>query len=212
MRCENALEKISALIDGELNEDEREEVQAHINDCASCRAVYAAYLGIDDALRQDAQEPPAALRENVMRAVRADKKKTASRPLKGILAAVLAAAAVFIVLCGAGVIDLPGFSEDGQANVSVGQTLRERIERSQQEKQAQKMAEENGCAVLALWAQDAPPALKECTFSRQNGARVYAVEQQTAQEIAQEYLDEDAIWFVPEALQENESVLIVWFS
>lgn len=212
MKCEDALEKISAMIDGELEPGEQAEVQAHLEGCARCRAVYEAYLGIDDALAKDAQEPPAVLRESVMDAIRADKKKKSARHFKGAIAAALAVAAVFIVLCGAGVIDLPGISEDGQASVSVGQTLHERFERNRQKKQAQALAEENGCAVLALWTKQTPDALENDTFTQLDGARVYEADASVAHELVTIY-GEDSTWFGFEQLEENGGkVIVVVFS
>lgn len=211
MTCEDAMEKISAMLDGELDEAEQDEVQAHLNECARCRAVYAAYQGIDDALLKDTHEPPEALRQTVMREIRQEKKQKANRRFKGVLAAALAAAAVFIALCGAGVITLPGVSEEGQATVAVGQMLRDRFDRPRQKKQAQKLADSSGCAVLALWTKDVPAALSSCAFTQEDSARIYETDAQTAQEIALS-CSEEAIWFSPEESASGETALIVVFS
>ena len=42
MNCEKALELISAELDGELTQQERAELQAHLDACPDCRETYAA--------------------------------------------------------------------------------------------------------------------------------------------------------------------------
>ena len=72
MNCDTALEMMSAMLDGELTQQEQQMLQAHLDACESCRAVYAELAAMDAALRDDQTEPPAALRGNVMAAIRAE--------------------------------------------------------------------------------------------------------------------------------------------
>lgn len=71
--CEQYQILISRRLDGELTADEREALQAHLASCPDCARLYAAFSAVSDTLRSDLEEPPSALRENVMGAVRAKK-------------------------------------------------------------------------------------------------------------------------------------------
>ena len=55
MNCERALELISAELDGAVTQQERAELQAHLDTCPDCRETYAQLHELD-ALLQDALE------------------------------------------------------------------------------------------------------------------------------------------------------------
>ena len=71
--CDLIQEKISQLLDGDLSPQEREEVEAHIQDCPSCAAIYQAFSLVSAGIAENLEEPPRALFENVMDAVRQEK-------------------------------------------------------------------------------------------------------------------------------------------
>lgn len=54
MICEEALGLISAYQDGELADDRRTQVEAHLKECASCMAAYRANVSIGERIRADA--------------------------------------------------------------------------------------------------------------------------------------------------------------
>ena len=56
MNCDTALEMMSAMLDGELTQEESEQLQAHLAACESCRAVYAELAAIDSAVAADQAE------------------------------------------------------------------------------------------------------------------------------------------------------------
>ena len=92
--CESYREKISCLIDGELDEAQRSEIQEHIGSCAECAAVYKAFASLSAALADDMQEPPVDLTEKVMKAINEKPAKKRSPWLKILPAAACAAIVV----------------------------------------------------------------------------------------------------------------------
>ena len=79
MNCEKALELISAELDGELTQQERAELQAHLDACPDCRETYAQLHELDAALQESELEPPAALHDGVMQTI-AGKRSAAGLP------------------------------------------------------------------------------------------------------------------------------------
>lgn len=66
--CEYYEELISSLIDGEITETEKLELEEHLEECTSCRELYNTYSALFG--RADLAEPPKELLPNVMAAVR----------------------------------------------------------------------------------------------------------------------------------------------
>ena len=48
MNCEQALEAISARLDGALSEEENRELETHLASCASCRALLKELTELED--------------------------------------------------------------------------------------------------------------------------------------------------------------------
>ena len=72
--CEEFAPLLSAFVDGELTENERAEVLAHVSGCAGCRARLDELFALHDALGAlEEPEVPADLTAKVMAAVRAEK-------------------------------------------------------------------------------------------------------------------------------------------
>ena len=50
MRCWDAREQVSDYLDGALDEEARQRLEAHIGECPTCPSLYAALIGCRDAL------------------------------------------------------------------------------------------------------------------------------------------------------------------
>lgn len=172
MNCEEALELLSARLDGELPPEEAERLQAHLAVCPACRAVEAAYGALNDDLAALAEEPPAALCENVMAAVRRERQTARSRRRGGVAVAA-AAAALLLVL---GVTRLPALQSDPAARpatVSLAdagtdgaatQTRELPEEASAQDGAAVAPSAANAPTSFAVTAQTAPSSAVEAAF------------------------------------------------
>ena len=103
MDCDQALLLISMKIDGELNEQESLELDAHLAVCPACRALLADFETMHEAMPAPV-EVPADLKDKIMEQVRqskvvpmaAPKKRVRWKPLVSI------AAVLVLVLLGAG--------------------------------------------------------------------------------------------------------------
>lgn len=170
MNCDQAVEAISARLDGELCAQEARELDAHLQTCAQCRALAQALSGLETELEGLDAEAPDTLVPGVMRTIRAEKKRK-SRPRR--TAWFIAAAAALALLLGAtGVIELPGFGAN-HASVSIGDALS--APKSAEDTAAQ-LAQARGCAVLLLRANTLPAALERTEAEKlENGMRLYTV-------------------------------------
>lgn len=186
MNCKQALEAISARLDGALSEEENRELEAHLASCASCRALLKELTELEEGLETLPVEAPETLAPSVMRAIRAEKAAQAAPAAKKsqrrgphITAWLIAAAAALALLLGAaGVIDLPGFGEKKHASVSVGDAFSGTHETPEQESElAARIAQERGCAVLAVQGcTDGIEALSGLDYETlDGGAKLYEV-------------------------------------
>lgn len=66
MNCETALELLSASLDGELTSAEKSQLQAHLDQCPSCRAIQTELVGLHAACGEMEALPPAGLKERIM--------------------------------------------------------------------------------------------------------------------------------------------------
>lgn len=95
--CERYGMLISAMLDGEITEAEKDELEVHIASCPDCRRMYEAFRFVSESVKTELAEPPKQLHESIMNEVR---KRTHRK--KGIvyyLRASLAAAACLAVIC-----------------------------------------------------------------------------------------------------------------
>lgn len=96
--CEYYREKISCLMDGELSPEETAGLEAHIEGCPECRALYEAFTAVSAALSEGMEESPEHIAPSVMQEIRAiaEKKK------RGVWIKCLSAAAclALVVLVG----------------------------------------------------------------------------------------------------------------
>ncbi len=93
MSCEEYRSMISCAVDGELSEEEKRALEAHLSDCEDCRAYREALGALTEEL-QALPEPPAELKNRVMDSVKAELRRKKLRRLTryGSLAACLALA------------------------------------------------------------------------------------------------------------------------
>ena len=122
MNCENALELMNRELDEALTAEESAALQAHLDACPDCRGTWRQLHELDALLRESELEPPAALHDGVMRAIRQEQRK----PRRAWLpAAAIAAAAALVLLAGkAGLIALPGFEQTDVISVNIGSAVR----------------------------------------------------------------------------------------
>lgn len=73
--CDDILELISCMIDGELSRTELFEVREHIASCQKCRETYEAFDAVSRLIADDLAEPPANFTENVMAGLKRKNQK-----------------------------------------------------------------------------------------------------------------------------------------
>lgn len=99
-QCAAMQELISRLLDGDLDAAERAALAEHLAVCPECQALYEAFSAVSGALREQQEEPPERLHENVMAAVRRDAMGKRNRRARRRWGALLSAAAVAALAIG----------------------------------------------------------------------------------------------------------------
>ena len=193
MNCENALELMNRELDGALTEAESAALQAHLDACPDCRETWRQLHELDALLQESELEPPAALHDGVMRAIRQEQRK----PRRAWLpAAAIAAAAALVLLAGkARLIALPGFEQTDVISVNIGSAVERIFAQTGAEapdeaaaQQAAELSAETGLDVLLVWNSGVPAELETTPYeAAQSGARLYCVTGQLAQTILDEY-------------------------
>lgn len=182
MNCEKALELMSAELDGALAEEEAAALQTHLEACPACRETYRQLHELDLLLQDGELEPPAALRETVMRQIRGEEKTKKRRAW--IPAAAIAAAAALVLLAGrAGLLALPGFEKEDSLTVNIGSAVERVFEQTGTSKpdeaaaqQAAELAARDGLDVVLVWDSGIPAELEATPYEQtQAGARLYRV-------------------------------------
>ena len=91
-------EQLSALLDDELNDAERDAVLAHLDECADCRAYFAELAALHDAMGElDRLEPPAGFAESVLKRLHGG-NRSKRRSWRGWTALAACAAVAVLVL------------------------------------------------------------------------------------------------------------------
>ena len=103
--CDMYQELISRLVDGELSREEYAALDAHMENCAECSAMYAVFASLSDIIGGEDEALPEDLHENIMAGVRRsamikNNKRRLSRPVRNALAA--AACAAFVLFASRG--------------------------------------------------------------------------------------------------------------
>ena len=195
MNCENALELMNRELDGALTEAESAALRAHLDACPDCRETWRQLHELDALLQESELEPPAALHDGVMQAIRQEQKKKPRRAW--IPAAAIAAAAALVLLAGrAGLIALPGFEQTDVISVNIGSAVEQIFAQTGAKtpdeaaaQQAAELAAETGLDVVLVWGQEIPAELESAAYeAAEDDARVYRVTGQLAQTILDGYI------------------------
>lgn len=195
MNCENALELMNRELNEALTAEESAALQAHLDACPDCRETRRQLHELDALLQESELEPPAALHDGVMQAIRQEKKQRSRRAW--VPAAAIAAAAALVLLAGrAGLIALPGFEKDSTVTVNVGSAVEQIFTQTGAEapdeaaaQQAAELSAETGLDVLLVWSSGVPSELETMPYElTENGARLYRVTGQLAQTILDGYI------------------------
>lgn len=195
MNCENALELMNRELDEALTPEEAAALQAHLDACPDCRETRRQLHELDALLQESELEPPAALHDGVVQAIRQEKKQRSRRAW--VPAAAIAAAAALVLLAGrAGLIALPGFEKDSIVTVNVGSAVEQIFTQTCAEapdeaaaQQAAELSAETGLDVLLVWNSGVPSELETMPYElTENGARLYRVTGQLAQTILDGYI------------------------
>ena len=97
--CDMYQELISRLVDGELSREEYAALDAHMENCAECSAMYAVFASLSDIIGGEDEPLPEDLHENIMAGVRRSaminhNRRRLSKPVRNALAAAACAALV----------------------------------------------------------------------------------------------------------------------
>lgn len=82
LSCDEALELISARLDGPLTQEETARLEEHLSACPACRTLAEDLKELHEELPQLAAQPPAGLKEGVMDQIHTS-KVTPSRARSG---------------------------------------------------------------------------------------------------------------------------------
>jgi anti-sigma factor (TIGR02949 family) len=106
--CKDVLPLLDAAADGELLDDDRAVVRAHLASCTACRARMDATQGVKAALRAAAaaqEDLPAGLEDRVRAEIRAESSRHTARNTALFVSALSAAAALAWVLAPAPAVE-----------------------------------------------------------------------------------------------------------
>lgn len=111
--CDQYLPDLCAWMDGEL--EDSQALEAHLAQCASCRALVAQYRQLDVAIAR--VDPPAELHAHIMQGVTASHSPKAKRRFAfGSATAVAAIAAALVLSIGMGWISIPRWQNSASTN------------------------------------------------------------------------------------------------
>ena len=83
--CDSFHEQISAMLDGELSQDEQKILNSHLEQCASCRDHLEMMRFLIDSTKETMVDAPADLTASVMREIRAQGNVTSIRKTNNVL-------------------------------------------------------------------------------------------------------------------------------
>ena len=129
MVCEEALDRLSAFVDDELDPVASSEVSRHVESCASCAAALASQRQLGDSLRRelDYHRTPDLLRTRLMRELRGPERREAAPTRRAVPAwRWLSAAAMLVAVAGGAwvISTLPRGGEDAIAHEVVSGHIR----------------------------------------------------------------------------------------
>ena len=109
MNCDQAMQLMSAGLDGELAPEEQTALQAHLARCEECRRLYEVMASVDDKVHALAEPAPAGLKQGILYRIGQESGQTKAprRRFFGVGTGFGLAAAVLVLLVGTHVIQLP---------------------------------------------------------------------------------------------------------
>ncbi len=121
MNCEQVFEQLSALLDGELNAEERAQLQAHLDGCPRCRALLEELRQTDAAMADLRQPPPADFAQGVLDRIGQNAARTKQKKRFRLAGTCAAAAAVLGLVIGVGLRNLLREQPSGAPSVKAGE-------------------------------------------------------------------------------------------
>jgi len=120
MVCEEALDRLSAFVDDELDPVASSEVSRHVESCASCAAALASQRQLGDSLRRelDYHRTPDLLRTRLMRELRGPERREAAPARRAVPAWRWLSAAAALVAVAGGAWMLATLPRGGEAAIA----------------------------------------------------------------------------------------------
>ena len=210
---------ISRMLDEELSPSEQSQLQQHLQVCAECRGVYSAFSSLTGTLREDLEEPPEALRENVMGEIRREEIRKKNLRLRRRAERVAAAAAVLILAVALSPRLRMGSVKGSAvtANVAVASAAVQEIQTPEAMEEATETAAERAVneAAPAVPAAGAPAAPERAMMTSDEApmeaARLYPLQETLA------FLEGEESDFLPDreadlCLNTEDGELTLWFA
>ena len=183
--CEHWEELLSARLDGPLTQEEARQLEDHLAACPRCRQYARELEETQSALRDWGAEPPPAVTEAILDAVRKE-PRPAKRPRRAWMS--LAAAAVLaLVIWGA--VQLPGLGKSAESAASDSAVMEQGP--MEDSEGSQKTNEE--------YSQESASAAPEASPS--------VLTQDQAEELLKDFLDREGrdLTLTPRGLSEEEN-------
>lgn len=115
--CEEFAPLLSAFVDGELTEEERAEVLAHVSECEKCRSLLGELTALHAALGElEDEDVPAGFTEGVMAAVRAERRQKAANKKRSAWRRWMPMAACAAIVALAAAVTIPRTAMKQEAN------------------------------------------------------------------------------------------------
>lgn len=100
--CEEYIADMNLSIDGLLDPEAEQALQAHLAACPQCRSLYQSYREIQDAIVEGEVEPPRGLSHSVMTRIHQEKARHSPKAALKRMRFTLAAAVIALVVVAAG--------------------------------------------------------------------------------------------------------------
>ncbi len=100
--CEEYIADMNLSIDGLLDPEAEQTLQAHLAVCPKCRSLYRSYREIQDAIDEDEAEPPKGLRHSVMTRIHQEKVRHSPKATLKRMRFTLTAAVIALMVVAAG--------------------------------------------------------------------------------------------------------------
>ncbi len=98
MNCQWIQQNLSAYIDNELPENQREMVESHLSTCSQCKTEFESISYAWDTLSSwETEPPPLHLKDSILKAVKKEKTFNFMRVLLPVAAVLLIAVSIMII-------------------------------------------------------------------------------------------------------------------